>query len=689
MLHKDPTEFRERFQRWKKGEQVYENGLALPAYEDGKISDEQYISIMEKVAADNYKTWEFENEDQALLHALNDNTYNYRGYYNKYPNGQGNAIDHWTDEFKTVWHPTFSNESVYSGKKSQYNPKGLKGGRWIGEKFIPAKWQKIPQYEDGKSPRKLEYHPEGDYYYGGKVFPDKELVVTGHRKGMARKLYSRPWKTYGDLSRESNEKMQAEIASQGGLERYAIHRDLSKPLSPVDPVGELIVGNAVLGPAFNYVGKGLKSVGNTIVDDALIQAGKSGSKWAKAKAVQRAMGNPIVSTDAHTISPIIRTKVGDVEIDNPGLYYHQSDAGKAKNFISTGRMRTPIEESWLAKEEAGEKIPLAIRSGIKPGYPQSPGMAMFAQGNLWYGLTPKKPDLLVTAREMPIANKNASVMSNKASLRALEMQGPRRVTNDNIYTQGPHNRQNTTAYTWEPGYGYRRIFAEETPTAEWPISRIAPQITTENAANITPAQWTAAQDAAIARGNMAEAQRLRDLHFKISAPKTEVVDINGNPQLVVHKTPNTFTVFDNSRSIGKLNWFATPNAYGENGVFATGAGKNPRTMKLYVNMRNAHKPTIDEGIEPAYINRGEDGLLGIVDKDMTNYFKSSRDAGKGFMMSGGVDNPNALKSADAVTYDNNGVRIPLGKRDNFKLKDIRYGLLPVIGVTGYGMYKSK
>ena len=200
------------------------------------------------------------------------------------------------------------------------------------------------------------------------------------------------------------------------------------------------------------------------------------------------------------------------------------------------------------------------------------------------------------------------------------------------------------------------------------------QITAENAASITPEQWTAAQDAAIARGNTAEAQRLRDLHFKVSTPKTEVVDINGNPQLVVHKTPNTFTIFDNNRSIGKLNWFATPNAYGKNGVFATGAGKNPRTMKLYVNMRNAHKPTIDEGIEPAYINQGEDGILGIVDEGMTNYFNSSRDAEKEFMMSGGVDNPNALKSADAVTYDNNGVRIPLGERDNFNINDIRYDI---------------
>lgn len=35
MKRKDPTQFRDRFKRWKEGEQVYENGLALPAYKDG------------------------------------------------------------------------------------------------------------------------------------------------------------------------------------------------------------------------------------------------------------------------------------------------------------------------------------------------------------------------------------------------------------------------------------------------------------------------------------------------------------------------------------------------------------------------------------------------------------------------------------------------------------------------------
>ena len=108
----------------------------------GRISDEEYYNIMEGVAERNYKAWHLPNPDAALLHALNDNAYNYRGYYNKYPNGDGNAEDHWTDEFKTVYHDTFSNESRYSSKKSQYNPKGLKGGYWIGETFMPANWQR-------------------------------------------------------------------------------------------------------------------------------------------------------------------------------------------------------------------------------------------------------------------------------------------------------------------------------------------------------------------------------------------------------------------------------------------------------------------------------------------------------------------------------------------------------------------
>ena len=122
--------------------------------EEEGITDEQYLNTMEKVAEENYKNWGYNNSDEALVHALNDNTYDYRGYYNKYPQSRANADTHWTDEFKTVYHPTFSNESIYSSKKSQYNPYGLPGGFWVGEdenaSFIPMAWQAINnQYKSG------------------------------------------------------------------------------------------------------------------------------------------------------------------------------------------------------------------------------------------------------------------------------------------------------------------------------------------------------------------------------------------------------------------------------------------------------------------------------------------------------------------------------------------------------------
>lgn len=126
------------------------NGItALPeirsAYNEfakgGDISDENYYEIMERVAKDNWQKWGDPSEDAALTRILNSNDYNYRAYYNKYPESQANADTHWTDEFKTVWHPTFSNESTYSGKKSEYNPDGLVGGMWLEDAFVPQAWQ--------------------------------------------------------------------------------------------------------------------------------------------------------------------------------------------------------------------------------------------------------------------------------------------------------------------------------------------------------------------------------------------------------------------------------------------------------------------------------------------------------------------------------------------------------------------
>lgn len=118
--------------------------------EGGNISDEEYYSIMEKVAKENNPRWnEFRIKegmsplslDEEYMRILNDNSYNYRGFYNENPDAAANAGTHWPDTYKTVWHPTFSNESIYSAQKSQYNPLGLPGGFWSGDTFIPMAWQ--------------------------------------------------------------------------------------------------------------------------------------------------------------------------------------------------------------------------------------------------------------------------------------------------------------------------------------------------------------------------------------------------------------------------------------------------------------------------------------------------------------------------------------------------------------------
>ena len=208
---------------------------------------------------------------------------------------------------------------------------------------------------------------------------------------------------------------------------------------------------------------------------------------------------------------------------------------------------------------------------------------------------------------------------------------------------------------------------------------------------ITPYQWTAAQDAAIAKGDMAEAQRLRDLHFKVNAYDTKIVDDVGNPLRVYHGTKNKFNTFDESL-------YGTTDA----GTYGTGIYTTPykdyaelygdNIMNLYANIKypvDARKFSIED----LSIGRLEEGK---------NIFRwhdigGVRDGvlGKNFLINTKYPyevvshKPNNVKLADAVTYDDKGIRIPLGKRDNFKLNDIRYAFMPfIIGGTSYGIYNK-
>jgi len=190
------------------------------------LSDSDYMSIMEKVANENYTNWGFNNPDEALLYALNDKTYNYRGYYDKYPKGKGNAIDHWTDEFKTVYHPTFSNESKYSGKvDSNFNPNGFTGGMWLNDIYIPPKYQ---------STSKLKFENGGRLQFRG---GGKKPITTGGAgyipnnlingiKFNPKKVYNRvPGDSWYNFINENRLYNDGTADAIGGVKNYLFNDD--------------------------------------------------------------------------------------------------------------------------------------------------------------------------------------------------------------------------------------------------------------------------------------------------------------------------------------------------------------------------------------------------------------------------------------------------------------------------------
>jgi hypothetical protein len=424
----------------------------------------------------------------------------------------------------------------------------------------------------------------------------------------------------------------------------------------------------------------------------------------------------------------------------------------------------------------------------------------------------------------------------------------------------------TTTYT----YTYPKRPIIETPefnTSNTPIgllsdepliARGVPEITAENATNITPAQWTAAQDAAIARGDMVEAQRLRDLHFKVSAPNSSAVGKDGFPLSLFHGTRTAKGIRENGFSkamSGKGNRGANEgNTYLANNyenakysgvkahevepiinkvtsvydlfdseiipstkqIYSQINNLSRQSSQLNKQLHNLHTGTVWDRISTRlglnnspsnrakkiqsiidsnnkkideldrrarivdFLNRGLSFIGGNRDKTVVNtlnfikepvnptspyrqiaadrvintmygttdqiyspevfrlygnfespllsdfkmsptdinplntskwsstfidynnrekallqeladpQYDSSISKNKFDILFGDVyiaKKPNSLKLADAVTYDNNGVRIPLGKRDNFNINDIRYGLLPFgIGLTGLRLF---
>ena len=269
-------------------------------------------------------------------------------------------------------------------------------------------------------------------------------------------------------------------------------------------------------------------------------------------------------------------------------------------------------------------------------------------------------------------------------------------------------------------------------------SRITtPQITAENAASMTPKQWTAAQDAAIARGDMTEAQRLKELYDQASAKKANL-SLYSNLR---HDTNSkTWHVFDETKfgSATDDGWFgkglyltANPkqivkgNNHMHLNVFIKKpflVNKNGDPDRWTVAREFNRGKTYDDWIKENSFSENEienffsgfkDNPFGVseskkavhLEKDINHENKLRKlfdemNSSDGVIVSTPkvnldevvVPNGRFIKSADVVTYDDNGIRIGLGERNNFNINDNRYSWLPWFlgGSTAATLYnKSK
>jgi hypothetical protein len=173
----------------------------------------------------------------------------------------------------------------------------------------------------------------------------------------------------------------------------------------------------------------------------------------------------------------------------------------------------------------------------------------------------------------------------------------------------------------------------------------------------------AAYKEAVKNGDMETAQKMVDEAAKKAMPNTKVVDESGNPLVVFHGTTEDFTVFDHTKA--RTNMDIQGMFFSPWELDAKGYGGN--TRGFYVNITNPASFSV--GLAALRKFQGQDGAG---TKAREYLIEQGYD---------GVNNdneeyiafyPEQIKSADAVTYDDNGNVIPLSERFNKENNDIRY-----------------
>lgn len=188
----------------------------------------------------------------------------------------------------------------------------------------------------------------------------------------------------------------------------------------------------------------------------------------------------------------------------------------------------------------------------------------------------------------------------------------------------------------------------------------------ENKLSISPEQ-DADYMKAVESGDMETAQRMVDEAAAKAMPNSKILDEDGNLLLVYHGSDADFNEFDRTKS--RANMDIQGNFFSPYEIESAGYGENVR--KFYLNIENP----ASESESYAALNRFsgeneagikareyliEQGYDGVMNYDEFITFDSEQS-----------------KSADPVTYDDDGNVIPLSQRFDMQNPDIRYSIADV------------
>lgn len=219
---------------------------------------------------------------------------------------------------------------------------------------------------------------------------------------------------------------------------------------------------------------------------------------------------------------------------------------------------------------------------------------------------------------------------------------------------------------------------------------------------ITPEMDASYLDA-VERGDMATAQRMVMEAAKLAMPNTKVVDEDGNPNVVYHGTPNNFNAFSKEmfgtstdRGIwGNGFYFSDSEQYAK--TYEKRGDKQGKTLSVFLNIKRPLFISLRNGGNEGAMYFHElmekhftddiyedvtrtDELMSVAQERLTADIVANGYDGIVVEYTNHIDTeyiafePNQIKSADTVTYDDNGNVIPLSERFNPEKKDIRYSL---------------